>query len=102
MDSALKNDRSVKGDHPRILFYNGNSAKVYGDGKGILKKEGFGFGEGDTVGLRVDMETGEVEWTVNGVRQVAYTMESVKDGRVKWVPMLRMYEKGDVVEWMVE
>ena len=63
-----------------------------------IKYEGSGF---KTVGVKVNLQTGEVSWTVNGQRQATYTMAKIKDDKIRWVPYICMYDNGDAIEWML-
>ena len=100
VDSALRNKRYVSWDHAHILFYYGLGS-VYGDAKSWIKSEGSGYKAGDTVGVKANLQTGEVTWTVNGDKQATHTMAKIKDGNIRWVPYIKMYNNGDAIEWML-
>ena len=91
--------------HPYVLCLKGDGygkGYVWGDGEGEFdnKKRSFrrGFNLGDTVTVAVNMETGLVTWIVNGKELTNYTMNSVKNRSIKWVPYLDFGSTGDKVE----
>ena len=74
VDSELKGERYVDFSNPNVLYYFGMNRAVWGDGhKAFIKAEGNGYGEGDTIKMSADMETGEVNWVVNGKQEAGHT-----------------------------
>ena len=50
--------------------------------------------------VSVNLEKGEVEWSINRIRQFKYYVERFKEKKINWVLYLYMNNKGDCVEWV--
>ena len=99
-DSSLKKE-IIEDSTPNAVYYSGDDGRVMGDGEDEALWEGAKrLDSGDIVSVTVDLEKGEIEWKVNEISQFKYLMPKLKEGNIKWVPLLWMYNTGDCVEWL--
>ena len=80
-----------------FIAYTGNNQLMVGD-ENMHEKMGGGFKEGEKVTVQVNMETGEVVWTVNEKKEADYKWKKLKNTSINWVPYLDMGSGGDIVE----
>ena len=94
----MSNQRYVMDYHANVLLYYGQGW-VHGDGKLEYMKEGARqYKAGDKVTVTVNLETGQVTWLLNGQEGISHRMERLKNKSIRWVPMIAMRSKGDIVE----
>lgn len=62
-------------------------------------RSGNGYRIGERVGVTFTTDQGVVSWTLNCRFKCQYTSEKLKDTRIKWVPVIAMKDRGDIVKW---
>ena len=82
----------------RSAIIGKNGDVYYGDQKKLDMREGNGFKEGDKVTVTTNMETGEVNWKVNGALEASDWMRKIRDQCINWVPFISIHTRGDIVE----
>ena len=72
-------------------MYSGSSGAVYGDGRfGQIWGKGSKILAGDVITVTVDVESGTIQWAINGILQFKYVSSKLKDNSINWVPYIWM------------
>lgn len=50
--------------------------------------------------MRANVESGLIEWLVDGQVRAKVVWDKLKDKTINWVPMIRFYDHGDVISWV--
>ena len=84
-----------------IIAYHGHFGQLSGDGKGQIRKKGVTkIKVGDVITVRTQLETGNIEWVINGQLEEAYLMENLKDSSIVWVPYILVWNKNTQIYWI--
>lgn len=62
--------------------------------------QGDGFAQGDLVRMIVNQDNGTIEWRMNGIPEVFYRSERLKDKSIPWVPFVIFIDHGDAIKWI--
>ena len=50
--------------------------------------------------MHVEPEEGKIEWKVNDLVRASHISNKLKNRDVTWVPLIKFFDHGDVVEWI--
>lgn len=77
-----------------MLGWNGEISTMhdYKSWKGIVFSK-----VGQTIEVKVDMQAGIVTWLVNEMEEQSIEWPLLLDRTIKWVPMVRLYDKGTAI-----
>ena len=76
------------------------------DGRGSVREEGKGrvkatkkIKKGDKLVMNVSLKEGLVKWLLEGEELVRHEDETLKDKSITWAPFIKMWDRGDSVEF---
>ena len=67
----------------------------YQSWKGVVFKS-----PGQVIEVRVDTGKGMITWIVDGTQSRSIEWAPLCDKTIKWVPMVRLLDKGTAIEWL--
>lgn len=55
---------------------------------------------GQTIQVKVDLKAARITWIVDSIKETTVEWELLHDVTIKWLPMVRLLDKGTAIEWL--